>query len=129
MKYAFIVVLFLISGKVFSQITVNKDSRIDQLVKNQSQVVAPATAPQISGYRIQLVFDSDKSIIDDARSRFSAMFPKVDTYVEFKAPHYFLKVGDFRTNLEAERVKATVQAQFPTAFIAKEWINLPRIDQ
>lgn len=119
----------LIAGSSFGQITVNKDARIDQLIKEQSQVVPPATSPQIQGYRVQLTFDSNKSTIDDARTKFAAMFPKVDTYVEFKAPHYFLKVGDFRTNLEAERVKAAVQAQFATAFIVREWINLPRIDQ
>jgi hypothetical protein len=76
-----------------------------------------------------LAFDSNKSFIDDARSKFAAQFPKVDTYLEFVAPHYFLKVGDFRTQLEAEKVKAATSAQFPTGFIVKEKINLPRIDQ
>lgn len=129
MRTAIGFVLCLFISSAFGQVTVNKDSRIDQLIKNQSEVVAPATSPQIQGYRVQLVFESNKTAIDEARLKFASLFPKVDTYVEFKAPHYFLKVGDFRTNLEAERVKAAVQAQFPTAFIVREWINLPRIDQ
>lgn len=130
-KMHFKVLSFLLfsAGISFGQVTIQKDARIDNLIKAQSQPTAPATVPQIFGYRVQLAFDSNKSMIDDARSRFAALFPKVDTYVEFKAPHYFLKAGDFRSNLEAERVKAAVQAQFPTAFIIKEWINLPRIDQ
>lgn len=129
MKTVLGIIFVSMASLSFGQITVNKDARIDQLIKDQSQVVSPATTPQISGYRVQLTFDSNKAAIDDARTKFAAMFPKVDTYVEFKAPHYFLKVGDFRTNLEAERVKAAAQAQFPTAFIVREWINLPRIDQ
>ncbi len=125
-----LVILFVwMSATTNAQITVIKDDRIDGLVKAQSTVVPPAFGPQIVGYRIQLVFDSDKALVDEARSKFLAQFPKVDTYVEFTAPHYFLKVGDFRTQLEAERVKVAVQGQFPTAFIAKEKINLPRIDQ
>jgi len=112
-----------------AQVTIVKDSRIDDLVRAQGQPVAPATTQEINGYRLQLTFDSNKSFVDDARARFSAQFPKVDTYVEFVAPHYFLKVGDFRTQLEAEKVKAATAAQFPTGFIVKEKINLPRIDQ
>ena len=129
MKKWIAITVLMFAGKLQAQITVIKDERIDALVKAQSVITPPANSPQISGYRIQLIFDSDKAIIDDARAKFLAQFPKVDTYVEFTAPHYFLKVGDFRTQLEAERVKAAVQAQFPTAFIAKEKINLPRIDQ
>ena len=105
-----------------------KDSRIDALVRNEGSIVAPATTPQITGYRLQLFFDSNKATVDDARSRFIAMFPKVDTYVEFTAPHYFLKVGDFRTQMEAEKVKAEAEKSFPTSFVVKEKVNLPRID-
>jgi hypothetical protein len=105
-----------------------KDSRIDGLVRSQSTVVPPATMPQITGYRLQLFFDTNKGSVDDARSRFISMFPKVDTYLEYTAPHYFLKVGDFRTQLEAEKVKAACDKQFPTCFVVKEQVNLPRID-
>ncbi|MNV01966.1 hypothetical protein D3C71_921860 [compost metagenome] len=117
--------LILVSSVGNAQVTIVKDSRIDELVKAQGQTATP----EINGYRLQLTFDTSKSQIDDARSRFAAMFPKVDTYVEFVAPHYFLKVGDFRTQLEAEKVKAASTQQFPTCFVVKEKINLPRIDQ
>ena len=130
MKRQFITIFGLfISLSSFGQVTVNKDSRIDGLVKMQGTAVAPETSVQINGYRVQLAFDSEKGVVDDARSKFSALYPKVDTYVEFKAPHYFLKVGDFRTYLEAEEIKANTGSLFPTAFIVKEKINLPRIDQ
>lgn len=120
----------LLSNFSFAQGTVEiiKDSRIDGLVRNEGAIVAPATTPQITGYRLQLFFDTNKSSVDDARSRFIAMFPKVDTYVEFTAPHYFLKVGDFRTQMEAEKIKAEAEKSFPTSFVVKEKVNLPRID-
>jgi hypothetical protein len=128
-KWFLISALSLVSVAVNAQVTVVKDSRIDDLVRAQGQIIPPATTQEINGYRLQLTFDSNKSFIDDARSKFAAQFPKVDTYVEFVAPHYFLKVGDFRTQLEAEKVKAATAAQFPTGFVVKEKINLPRIDQ
>src|SRR3989338_6257301 len=123
--------LFLcISATGFSQGHVEeiKDSRIDRLVRNESAIVAPATAPQSIGFLLQLFFDWNKRTVDDARSRFIALFQKVDTYVEFTAPHYFLKVGDFRTHMEAEKVKATCEKSLPTSFVVKEKVNLPRID-
>jgi hypothetical protein len=121
----------LLPGASYGQgnVKIVKDSRIDGLVRQESAIVPPATCPQITGYRIQLFFDSNKSSVDDARARFVSMFPKVDTYVSFTAPHYFLKVGDFRTQMEAEKVKAQVDQSFPTNFIVKELVNLPRIDQ
>ncbi len=124
-KWFLITTLSVISLFGNAQVAIVKDSRIDDLVRNQSQ----SATPEINGYRLQLAFDTNKSFIDDARSKFVSMFPKVDTYVEFIAPHYFLKVGDFRTQLEAEKVKTATAAQFPTGFVVKEKINLPRIDQ
>jgi hypothetical protein len=67
--------------------------------------------------------------VDAARSKFVSSFPKVDSYVIYNAPNYILKVGDFRTLLEAEKVKGNLTKDFPTCFIVKEMINLPRIDQ
>jgi len=114
----------------FSQgsVEVIKDPRIDNLVRKQSEIIPPATGPQINGYRIQLFFDSNKTLVDQARVKFISRFPKVDTYVTYNAPNYFLKVGDFRTELDAARIKAEVSADFPTSFIVHEKVNLPRID-
>jgi hypothetical protein len=106
-----------------------KDTRIDALVKKQGMVIPPATSPQITGYRVQLFFDSDRKLVDEARSKFIAAYPKIDTYIVFTAPNYVLKVGDFRSELEAERIKDNLFVNFPTSFIVKELVNLPRIDQ
>jgi hypothetical protein len=132
MKLIFGVCLTFISCFSFSQkgdVEIIKDPRIDALIKQEGAIIPPATSPQMVGYRIQLFFDSDKSAVDDARNRFINSFPKVDTYVIYNAPNYFLKVGDFRTHNDAEKVKSAIDSQFPTSFIVKEKINLPRIDQ
>jgi len=115
----------------FSQkgnVEIIKDSRIDGLVYRQGAIVPPNTSPQISGYRIHLFFDSNKTLVDKARIDFISKYPKVDAYVVFRAPNYFLKVGDFRSESEAQKVKKDIKSDFPTAFVVKEMINLPRID-
>lgn len=132
MKFTTILISILASGTLFAQqgnVEITKDPRIENLIKQEGAVVPPATSPQITGYRIQLFFDTNKDAVNEARSKFIALYPKIDTYVIYMAPNFFLKVGDFRTQLEAEKVKATIESQFPTSNIIKEKINLPRIDQ
>ena len=125
-----LIAILSFSGLSFSQtgdIQVKKDSRINALVAKQSAVVPPDTKTKINGFRVQLYFDSDRGTINNARSRFIAQYPRVDTYVEYNAPNYYLKVGDFRTRLEAEKIKAAMTAEFPTSFVIEEDINLPRL--
>lgn len=132
MRLAFTLVCTLIINFSFAQegdVRIVKDNRIDALVEKQGAVIPPAIKPEIDGFRIQLFFDSNKDAINGARASFIAKYPKVDTYVEFNAPNFILKVGDFRTRLEAEKVKSDVEAEFPTSFIIKEKINLPRLEK
>ena len=82
----------------------------------------------MNGYRLQICFDSDKSIIDEARNRFISIYPKIDTYVTFEAPNFNLMVGDFRTILEAEKIQEEISGQFTIVIIHKTLIHLPRID-
>ena len=128
-------ILIIISVTLYSaafaqtgQVTVHKDERIDALVKQKGAIIPPATAPQMSGYRIQLIFDSNKKLVDDAKTKFVNDHPKVDTYVAYNAPHFVLKVGDFRTKQDAERFREMLMREYPTSFVIKETINLPRID-
>ena len=130
MKLFFILLSFLWIPISFSQkgeVTIKEDSRINALIDAQSNVPPNEINPQINGFRIQLFFDSDKSLINTKRAYFISIFPKIDTYTTYTAPNFFLKVGDFRTRLEAEKIKAEIEAQFPTSFIIKEKINLPRL--
>lgn len=114
----------------FSQgsVEIIRDPRVDNLVRKQGEIIPPAIAPQINGYRVQLFFDSNKTLVDQARVKFVSQFPKIDTYIIYNAPNYFLKVGDFRNEMEADRIKQEVTSQFPTSFVVKEKVNLPRID-
>lgn len=125
---------FFLCGAVFLNaqegvIEIKSDPRIELLVKKQGLPSNASNSPQISGFRIQITFDPERKTIDEARDRFTAIYPTIDTYVVFNAPNYFLKVGDFRTQLEAEKIKDGLTRDFPTSFIIKEQINLPKVDQ
>jgi hypothetical protein len=103
-------------------IDVVQDSRINELVFLEQSI------DEIQGYRLQICFDSDKNVIDEARDRFLKLYPTIDTYVEFEAPHFNLKVGDFRTRLEAEKIKRQIFGEFVICIVHQDLIQLPRID-
>jgi hypothetical protein len=109
-------------------IEIEADPRIETLIEEQGSIDNPSSTPQMNGFRIQLFFDSDRKAVEEARNKFVTKYPKIDTYIVYNAPHYFLRVGNFRTRLEGEKVKSTLETDFPTSYIIKETINLPRID-
>ena len=132
MKIILASVSFLLASLSFAQngdVTIIKDNRIDALVAKEGEIVSPAINPQIDGFRIQLFFDSERSAINDARGTFIAKYPRIDTYTTYSAPNFFLRVGDFRTRLEAEKVMEDLKDLFPTSFIVLEKINLPRLEK
>ncbi len=132
MKLIIANVFFFLATASFAQsgkVTVVKDSRINGLVAKEGAIVPPAINPQIDGYRIQLFFDSERGAINDARGTFISKYPRIDTYTTYNAPNFFLRVGDFRSRLEAEKVKDELSGLFPTSFIVMEKINLPRLER
>ncbi|MFM6913783.1 MAG: hypothetical protein ACKOXP_09305 [Flavobacteriales bacterium] len=117
----YICALFFSPKFVGAQVVIDADPRVeDQIAKKSSK--------QMPGYRLQICFDSDKSVIDEARNRFISMYPKIDTYVTFEAPNFNLMVGDFRTLIEAEKIQEEITGKFTVVIIHKSLINLPRVD-
>jgi hypothetical protein len=116
-----IVFISLFYSNLQAQIQLIADPRIDQKVAAKNSKLMP-------GYRVQLCFDSDKSVIDQTRAQFVSEYPKIDTYVRFEAPNFNLMVGDFRTQKEAEELVERIRGRYPLTIVHKDQINLPRID-
>jgi len=122
LKTIFLFFLLLnFNAKIFGQINVYKDNRIDSFVEKKRTSI-------MGGYRIQICFDSDKVVVNNARTKFSNLFPKIDTYMNFEAPNFNLLVGDFRTLIEAEKIQEKILGEFTISIIKKEIIHLPRVD-
>lgn len=115
-------------AKSKGKVSVTKDARLDKMIDFKATAIPPSYAPEIDGYRVQLYFDSDKNKVNQARATFLASFPKQDTYTEFKAPNFHLKVGNFRTQLEAEKLKSQLISAFPTSIVVPEKVYFPRVD-
>ena len=79
-----------------------------------------------TGYRIQICFDRDKSIVEKARAKFSNMYPKMGTYINYEPPHYSLRVCDFQRREEAQAVKDKIYGKFAITNIQLGLVNPPQ---
>lgn len=69
------------------------------------------------GYRVQVYADNNvRSAKSEARQRermVGGTFPQWYTYVTYASPYWRLRIGDFRTQYEAEKAAADIRRQFP----------------
>lgn len=86
---------------------------------------------KIEGYRIQIFMESGNEAVgraQEAIATFSEMFPNIETYLSFGQPYYRVRVGNFRTRLEAENQMRNISLHFNKAFIIKEDIEPPKLN-
>lgn len=122
-KSYFLTLLFVIITCVsFCQNAVNqteivKDKLIDQLIEKHKEY--NQANPGVDGFRVQIFFDSgnnSKRAATVVREHFMELYPQTVAYLTFKSPYYRVRVGDFRTKLEAEGFLVQLSGQYPNAF-------------
>jgi hypothetical protein len=60
---------------------------------------------------------------------FKAKYSKVGAYLTFQEPNYRIRVGDFRSRMDAQRFLHKITDAYPNAFIVKDnEINYPSLD-
>lgn len=73
---------------------------------------------KIVGYRVQVYADNNQRVAKgEARYReraISSRFPSMGTYVAYASPYWRLRVGDFKTQAEAEKAAADIRRAFPS---------------
>ena len=62
------------------------------------------------------------------KAKFLSQFPDVAAYEKYDQPNFNIRVGDFRTKLEAYRLLKELQQEFPSAFIVQDEIELPELE-
>lgn len=110
------------------KVTVHKDARLDKLADFVRSGEESVEGVQIDGYRIVIFFDQDKSAVSQQKANFLARYNEHKAYVDYVAPNYRVRVGNFRTRLEAESLKAELLAFFPTSVIVVDKIQLPNLE-
>lgn len=105
---------------------VQQDGRIEQLKKKQREVYAANNT--MNGFRVQIFMESGNMAVDHAQSTkasFEKAFPELPVYLSYEQPYYRLRVGDFRSRIEAEKYLRILKSQYNMAFVTADIINPP----
>ena len=106
----------------------DQDTRIVTLLLKQRQIHANDST--IDGYRVQIFMELGNDALkhaDSVREVFKKKYPDVPVYLVFGQPYYRLRVGDYRTRLEAENMYQRLKKKYKNAFVTADRIELPYI--
>lgn len=125
-KVAFSVMIFfaLMGLQAQSSVTYDLEPGLEQIMDWNKKVWQKVE--QIGGYRIQITtFSGTNSLAraEKAKAEFENSFSEYPAYISYLEPYFRLRIGDFRSKLEAYEALRKVSLQYEGAFIIKDEIN------
>ncbi len=130
-----IALILLISIYGYSQtdiyngsLEIKSDPRIDSLVL--LHVEHNSLHQTFPGYRVQILMAAGNDALEQAEEviiEFEEDYPDIPAYLTFGEPNYRIRVGDFRTRLEAEKFLQRISRKYPGAWVTQDNISFPRL--
>lgn len=105
-------------------LTILHDSALVTALENYAEFNAENF--ELEGYRIQIFFDSKREEALKMRKNFRQNYPETPVYLIYEQPFFKLRVGDFRTKIEAQRLLDPIKKDFSSSFIVKTTIDFPK---
>jgi hypothetical protein len=129
LKAIFIFGLLVIACSAFAQqgnVVIIQDTSITRVL-NMYQTFEKEKR-QTNGYRIQLATNNNRQALMDMKAKFLQQFPDVNAYLEYQAPQFKLRVGDFRNRGEADEFVNDVRIAFSSAFVVPDKIIVQGVE-
>lgn len=128
------VFLFLVMNHLSAQtwqdgeLNIYADPRIDSLV--QLHIAYNEAFPMLDGYRIHIFMETGNDGLahaEEVKTKFEDKYTEIPAYITFGEPYYRVRVGDFRTRLEASKFLERINRKYPNAWVIRDKINLPSL--
>lgn len=131
MKNLILISLFIISKASYSQLeydTISKihhskieihyEDGVKELIEKYKQINNLDNG--IKGFCVQIYLGDNRDKAQKIKYRFMKKFPDIKS-VQYEriSPNWKVKVGKFRTKLEAEKLKRTIYSEYPNCFITE----------
>ncbi len=116
-----------LSAQEKGKVLVTIDPQIDSLIARRlelNRVGVSGNSVTLSGFRVQIFSGLDRELAYSEQAKFKARYPGISTYISYTQPNYKLRVGDFRTRLEAEKLMNELKKYYSSIFIFSEMIIL-----
>lgn len=109
------------------KVIVHKDKRLENVTEFIGRQKESIEGTKIDGYRIQIFFNESKTVAQSQKASFISTHSEHKAYLDYLAPNYRIRVGNFRTKLQAEKFKQELISVYPTCIVIKDKIELPII--
>lgn len=90
---------------------------VEEVEEDAKEEISRPVNGRMAGFRVQVFSDNNaRTAKSEARSKqriISSRFPQYQTYVMYTSPYWRLKVGDFRTQQEANNAADELRRAFP----------------
>ena len=104
-----------------------QDKRVNELVLKHI-LINEAKKEKMKGYRVQIHFGPEKAKALDVKTKYTSQYGNNSAYLDYQQPYFKIRVGDFRTKLEAYKLLQEISGDFPGAFIVTDEIELPKVE-
>lgn len=111
--------LYQAQGKV----EIIQDKKVEQLAEQYRKM--SINNPNSEGFRVQIFFDSgsnSKYRAASVKADFETSYPGIKSYLSYKEPYYRVRVGNFRTIIEAVGFQKEIETNYPNCFPVKDEI-------
>ena len=124
----FILFAFAAGAQTRGKVEVIKDARIDTFAARRLELNKGADAMTVNGFRVQIFTGENRKDAYNAQAKFLEQFPDTKSYIIYNEPNFKVRVGDFRTRLDAEKLQNDLKKLFTGMFIIQEKITPPKQD-
>ncbi|MBL7684222.1 MAG: SPOR domain-containing protein [Flavipsychrobacter sp.] len=100
-------------------VTLYADPRLDVLLKKYRNVQLGVIRSG-QGFRVQIYNGNDRVKANQVRVDFIRRFPGIRTYLTYVQPQFRVKVGDFRTRAEAQKMYDETSAVYTPCMIVPD---------
>ena len=140
MKKLILISLFIISKVSYSQIKsdtateihhtktkINYEDGIKELMKKHQQINKLNNG--IKGFCVQIYLGDSREKAQKTKYKFMKKFPEIQS-VQYEriSPNWKVKVGKFRTKLEAEKLKRKILSEYPNCYITEIIVRVGEFD-
>lgn len=113
----FIMFLIVLSNNnLTAQVTVEQDSKFENLLSEKRKVNTSVTTTD--KFKIQIFYGESQNarkVLADFKKNFS----DIDGTIIFSSPNYKVQVGNFKTKIDAERVRLEILKKYPEALVVR----------
>ncbi len=96
------------------QLNINQDQQITKLLE-----IYKSALKNNEYYRVQIGFSNNDAKAQTLKSNAAIDFPNLPSRIDFASPTYRVRIGRFKTKLEAERMYNKIRLKYPNAMLLK----------